>query len=660
MPEQLELIQDNLARTVRHTPSIKRGDAGMTRFHWSEFSRGPLLPAVGTRYREWVLHQFSIHDYNTLFKSGVAVTAKRLISTPWELTGEPEATEFYQDVLWNACLGQGWDVFLARLIKDYTRYDSGAYVELIGLRDETGALVGPATGINVLDSLRCYPTGDPIHPVIYMDINGTLHLLHFTSVQRIYDQPDSYEAAYDYGECALTRCIAPVQRDILMNRYVELSLDDNPPPGLMLFKNISEDQLRDAFKILDKDRATDFGSKWGNVVRLYGLQTETMPEVESIPYNMVPEKFDYVTYKELNVKEIALGLGVDIQDLWELTGNSLGTATQSEVLERKSKGQLLGTLYKTIERLINQILPKNLSFEFQYQDPDEDQAEADKANTWANIIITLDGKLTADEQRRLLANQVEAVRNVITDESGQLIRLDDSDPQTPEQAAPQLEAPAQTPDEDVIADDRIETEKVLSATQRTFKQQFIDLAMQAQLGQISKVVVRPALRLALIEAGSQAALDGMADGGEPATQMPENLRKELSIWRAEQSRYLKKFVNALFKETFTLDEVQRRADLWVNKSVNTMYYMGLAEAKANARFMWIVDPVKEHCVTCLKLNGQIHRMKDYVRTGLLPQSPKLVCGGYKCGCKLVPSDEPARGRLRAVRFVRRMLDAVAA
>lgn len=655
MVQQLDLIQTALDKSVQKKPNLKTGGATMQQFWWSESARGPLLPPEGTREREWTLHQYATHDYNTLFKSGVAVTAKRIISTPWELTGESKAVELYQDVLWQACLGAGWEVFLSRLVKDFTRYDNGTYVELIGAGDPAGPLTGYPIAINVLDSLRCYPTGDPVYPVVYMDIAGTLHVLHSSRVKRMFDMPDTLETSYEYGECALTRCIAPVQRDILMNRYVELSLDDNPPPGLMLFQNITEKQLQAAFDKLDQQRHTDFGGKWGNVVRLYGMQADTMPQVTSVPYNSVPDKFDYVAYTELNVKQIALGLGVDIQDLWELTGNNLGTATQSEVLERKSKGQLLGTLYKAIERLINQMLPESLSFAFQYRDPEEDQQVADKASTWTTTVLSLEGMLSKDEQRRLLANQVEAIRDVITDAQGQIIRLHDDDPETPQQANPVLTPPPEIPTQEAVIDDTTEAEKALAATQGAFRRQFIELVQRQQEGHISPAVLRPALRLALVESGADALLDGLADGGNPMTDLDEDGRKVLSIWRAEQSPYLGKFVTELTQSTLTLSDIQRRADAWINKSINTLYFQGLELANRNKRFRWIVNPIKEHCRTCLKLNGQIHRMKDFIRTGLLPQSSKLICGGYQCGCSLQSTNQPARGRLRAVPYVRREL-----
>jgi hypothetical protein len=483
-----------------------------------------------------------------------------------------------------------------------------------------------------------------------MDIEGTLHLMHMSTVKRMVDMPDSYEAAYEYGECALSRCIAPVWRDILMNRYVEQTLDDNPPPGIMIFKNISEKNLQEAFAKLDRDRSTDFGSKWGNVIRLYGLMADSTPEIVSVPYSTTPDKFDYVAYKELNVKEIALGLGVDIQDLWELTGNNMGTATQSEVLERKSKGQLLGTLYKSIERLLNQALPVELEFSFAYRDPEEDQQVADKASTWTTTVLSLDGTLTKDEQRRLLANQVEAIRDVITDEQGQVIRLDDSDPKTPAQAQPQPVGEA--PPQEAIADDTGEVEKDLAATRMAFKQQFIELVTQVQQKYLSPAAARPALRLALIEAGAQAYKDGLQEGGVVLPELDDDARHTLSVWRSKQAPFLNRFVKEIFERDIPLKEIQTRAELWVNKSINPMYFEGLGAANAQQRYMWVVNPLKEHCPTCLRLNGQIHRMKDFTKRNLLPQSPALICGGWQCGCKLIKTDNPARGRLRSVRYVR--------
>ena len=92
--------------------------------------------------------------------------------------------------------------------------------------------------------------------------------------------------------------------------------------------------------------------------------------------------------------------------------------------------------------------------------------------------------------------------------------------------------------------------------------------------------------------------------------------------------------------------------MWVNMAINDIYYVGLGNANRNQRYMWVMNPAKEHCRTCLKLNGQIHRMKEYTQRGLVPQSRALECRGFNCGCALQKTDLPARGRMRAVPYLR--------
>jgi hypothetical protein len=647
------VIEVQQQQSVDKRPRVKDGDVAQTLFLNTQW-RGPLLSAPGTRQREWELYQLAHHDYNTLFKSAVTGLTKRIVSTPWELKNdagsESNRVPLYQTVLWNSDFGAGWESFLSKVIWDFSVYDAGAFVEVLGPGKSDTPLLGNISGFNVLDSLRCWPTADPEYPCVYMNQEGDIFFMHRTRVYRLVDMPQSFINSHAYGQCALSRCVAPVWRDVLMNRYVEQMLDDNAPPGLMIFKNLNEVTFQEAIGRLDKEQQTDFGGKWGRTVRLYGLHADTTPEITSVPYSTPPEKFDYTAYKELNVKEIALGIGLDIQDMWELTGNTLGSGTQSEVLAQKSKGRALGYLYKTLERMINQALPRELQFEFQWRDEEEDQQQADMAATWTQTVLSLADELSADERRRLLANQVEAVRDVITDESGDVIRVADADPKTPEQARPQLTAAPQQPQQ-AIVDDTDEAAKMLVATQSAFKAQFLNLVGEIQTRSLSRAVAAPAFRLVLVEAGSEALLDGLEAGGAER-QLNDDHRAMIAIWRAKQRPFIRKFMDEIFSKAMSLALLQRRADLWIANSVNPLYYEGLAYAAANKRYLWVVNVLAEHCKSCLKLNGQIHRMKDYIKAGFLPQAKKLICNGG-CKCHLEPTDAPARGRFRAVRFVRR-------
>lgn len=91
-----------------------------------------------------------------------------------------------------------------------------------------------------------------------------------------------------------------------------------------------------------------------------------------------------------------------------------------------------------------------------------------------------------------------------------------------------------------------------------------------------------------------------------------------------------------------------RADTWINRypdAVNRAKLMACADKKLK----WTIDPAKENCATCLKLNGKVKRASYWQRVGVQPQSPpneKLDCKGWKCGCSLQPTSDPvSRGPL---------------
>jgi hypothetical protein len=643
-----EILDRARRDTVKKLPVVKDGhifNAGGITFDRS--SRGAILPAYGTRERERELLNLYRHDYNNLFRSAVAVLAKQVQSTPWELKGDPSATDYFQQVLLQADFGQGFEAFVSKLIVDWSRYDSGAYIELVGPGEPLEPISGPISTISVLDSARCWPTGDPEYPVIYYDILGAMHVMHFSRVVRFYDMPDSTENTYGYayGECALSRAIGAVSREILINRYTEQVLDDNPPPGLLLFKNISDKELRNAVAKLEQERSTDFGSRWGDTVRLYGLDTDKMPEVQSIAYSQTPDGFDYEAMKNLDAKEIAAAVGVDIQDFWELTQSNMGTATQSEILHEKSKGKALGRVLKSLERVLNLALPESLQFEFKYRDGQEDQMEAQKATTWITNAAQLSQLgLPQEAITRLLVNQVPAIRDVMTDESGEIVRLPDDDPKSPQQIEQVTTTDIETsnkPQDAVTVDD---TEKSLRDTQQSFESVFVRLVNQTSTGDISnRALVGQILRQQLQLHGEDIWIEGQRAGGNVEAVIDKEAERAIANWRAEQSPFITKFVKELFSQEFTSKQILSRASMWVNKSLNPLYYKSLDAASGNSRWMWVVNPVKEHCDTCVKMNGQIHKMKDYIKSGILPQSPKLECGGYQCGCNLVQSDLPSRG-----------------
>lgn len=633
------IVDENLHDSVQVHRKVNEG-----RLRFTIQQRGPLLSAWGTRERERELRLYWHHDYNDMFRGAIAALIKRIQSTPWEIKSPRNDGAEWQRILQQADFGD-WDRFISKLVTDYSRHDQGGFFELIAPGDPWDAPAGPVSGIAVLDSVRCYPTGDPVYPVIYYDINNAMHYLHRGRVVQILDNPDSAEDTPGYGDCALARSIASVKREILMGRYVEMSLDDEPPPGIAVFGNIGDEQVDAALQSMRADRLKDTPGEWGKLLRLFGLRAEEKPTVDFISYTHPPEKFDYELYSNLDARRMALAIGIDVQDIWgELSSAGLGTGRQSEVMSQKARGKGLGRLLKTLERKINLALPEDVEFSWKYEDPQEDMEQAQILQTTATSTQLLATTLNQTEQRQLLANTVPAIHDVLTDETGNVRRLGDVD-QTAATEEVRPDIYARTPPEAPAARFAIpETtapavqavaRKDFSATATAFASDFA--ATAGGSAGTSAALLRSLLRDQLWNSGMQAYEDGLRDAGaEPAGADAEELarrRRVVATWNASQTVYIDGFVDDVLRAGLTADQIVQRADLWVAKSLRAIYYAGMVDAESALVFPWLLGPTEKHCATCLANSGQRHTMKEWSDAGMYPGSSSLACGGYQCACE---------------------------
>lgn len=417
--------------TIQQLPDAKKDSvSGYLGDFIGAIQRDAMLPPWGTRRRERVLRAYYRHELNTLIQGAINGLIEKVKAAPWEISGPKSGVAYFQDVLRQAQFGAGWGDFLQMTLLDYLRQDIGAFIEVIGPGPSDGPITGRVTGLAHLDALRCYSTGDPEYPVIYHDQHGKQHLMHWTRVIQFIPARDGDEQQNKtVGMCALSRAIAVVQRELYMNRYVAGRLDDNPKPGLLILNNLTDTQFKAAVIKMQRQENTDLSSVWGQTVVLSALQPEFPASIESIAYSEPPEKFDFKAYKvEIDVPELAMALGIDVQELWPLTGNrNSGTSTQSEILHAKSQGKTFGAMLRMLERAINNVLPPEYEFQWKYSDPQDDLNQAQIAQAWATTVQTI-ADLSPDEKRRILANKVQAIQDAITDEDGQIVRLGDADP----------------------------------------------------------------------------------------------------------------------------------------------------------------------------------------------------------------------------------------
>lgn len=651
-------------QTIQDIPDALQGEA--TTGFWVVWPmRGPILPAWGTRDRERALWRYYHHDRNTLVQGAFAGLAKKIASTPWEITGPQEDSAYFQGVLRGAQFGAGWGDFIKRLVLNFLRHDIGAFVEIIGPGHPRGPLIGRVTGLAVMDSLKCYPTGDPIYPVIYSATDG-LHLMHHTRVLRLVDMVDASDEAPGVGLCALSRAIAIVQRELYMGKYIDQFLDDRPKPAIYTTTNISPKEWEKLQAYFWRGMEADAQGAMGRSIVVHGAQAELPAKVDALSFSEAPEKFDYTAYTELHVKALALAIGVDPQDLWELTSHTLGSATQSEILATKARGKTEGDLRTEIERALNDVLPPEFEFAFAYQDAQEDLERAQIRQTNATTVQTISASLSPDEVRNFLAATDETLRDILTDDFGNVRTLTDADPE-PETVAGDASALAQ--DVPVLVAAGAEEPapalaeklpplvaksmpaahalrlKVWSVTRAQFIADVSDLLRGRTAGEITGRRFGVVLRAILNRLGTQAFRDGLQDGGVADTsELDGDDMRAIQDWLGEQSPFVSGLATEIRTRGLSEADLAIRADLWANKSLRRAYQLGLKSAAANGAFRWELGATEEHCTDCLRLNGQVHRLRNWERRGWVPGATKLQCGGYQCDCKLVRTNEKARGR----------------
>ena len=632
------------------------------------FWRNAILPPWGDARRQRMLFDFYYDPYNWAVQGAFAAIAKQVASTPYEIKGDAEhkvLTRHYESVLSGAQFddfGGGFRGFILRTVLDFLRFDDGAFVEIIGAGNPKRDIKGRVTGIAQLNALRCVPTGNPENPVAYYARRtGTLHLLSRYRVARMVDMPDGVDDETGRGLSALSRAMSIAQSMVYQIKYNLQRLDDLPPAGLLAINNVRD--WEGQMQLYEAARKRDGGSVWANTMVIEGLEPDKPVSVNHIPFSSVPEHFNLRDYTEIMVNALALALNVDPQDIWPLTGAPMGTGTQSKILHTKAAGKMLGDIRTAITRMINfYILPDSLEFSWKYKDPEQDKDVAETESILVNTANVMVGVVGQELAAQYLVNTSERFADVLLDEEGQL-RLPDDDPkppevimvpQVPEVDLPETDLPitegsenpsANQPAEETMTADSetpLTQQKDIQATRLDFEGDVEDAIAGAVSGSIDRRRFGIVMRAHVTKYGRKAFQDGLEAGGIEDPPTPDDLNAIASLV-ASQSQYITNLGDALYGEGISEAQLMEKPALWFNKSIQPFYQEGIASADRNGLYEWVYGDT-EHCDDCQRLNGQKHRMRDWLKSAYLPQSDALECNGFNCKCRLVKATGRASGR----------------
>lgn len=88
-----------------------------------------------------------------------------------------------------------------------------------------------------------------------------------------------------------------------------------------------------------------------------------------------------------------------------------------------------------------------------------------------------------------------------------------------------------------------------------------------------------------------------------------------------------------------LTPLMYRAEMWSNR-YDAVKSLAISMTGRDQKLKWIWNPIKEHCNSCAKLNGRVYRASTWARYNIEPQSFRLECKGFRCGCVWEVTTDP--------------------
>lgn len=151
----------------------------------------------------------------------------------------------------------------------------------------------------------------------------------------------------------------------------------------------------------------------------------------------------------------------------------------------------------------------------------------------------------------------------------------------------------------------------------------------------------------LDEYAPRAYMEGMKEGGidDPEGELDDEDREIIDTWIDGQKGYTGEYGQACQDargDDNAIDAVLERVSIW-EKALESLKGHGVISAKENTVGYFRLGSTKEHCDTCRGLNGTKKRMKEWRKSGLLPQQPgnkNFECGCWECLCHI----DDSRGR----------------
>lgn len=380
--------------SVTRSDYLAAADAGV--WYWTVSDPGamlsptPQLPIHGTRGRDAVLT--ATLDLEDMWASAVAKAVTKIAVRGYEISDSNDSarrTEKGKALVMNFDGPSEYRSGMAKVVQDFLLCDNGWFVEI---ERESRSPASRPRALYALDSFRCYRTGNLDYPVIYVDMDGIFHKMRRDQVLFGSDLPSPRTRQWNVGRCAASRAFQTIIKLSAVETYFREKITGSRALALHFVTGVSKQQLLDAMETSEAEKV-----RRGHVVYkgavMIPIQTDQAINIATIDLASVPDGFDVDQERRDAYLRYANALGVPVQDIQPLSGQGLGTGTQSIVLDEAAEGQGLAFFVKDFEDKINNlVMPKTTVFSIKANDIRDQKAKADLDQVRANTVMALLGQ----------------------------------------------------------------------------------------------------------------------------------------------------------------------------------------------------------------------------------------------------------------------------
>jgi hypothetical protein len=381
----------NRNNSVTKRDYVPSADQGV--FAWTIYDPGamasptPQLPYHGTRERDRILT--ATLDLEDMWSSAVNKAVTKIAVRGYEVSDNDDSTRRTEA---GQALARDFDgpaeyrAGMAKVVQDFLLTDNGWFVEVARASDKPGAKV---QALYHLDSFRCYRTGNLDYPVLYLDWDGVFHKLRADQVIYGSDMPSPRARMFGKGRCAASRAFQTIVKLSAVETYFREKITGSRALALHFVTGVSKQQLLDAMESGEAEKV-----RRGHVVYkgavMIPIQTDQAINIATIDLASVPDGFDVDLERKDAYLRYANALGVPVQDIQPLSGQGLGTGTQTIVLDEAAEGQGLAYFVKDFEDKINHlVMPKQTIFQIKVNDVRDQQAKATLDKAKADMLVAL-------------------------------------------------------------------------------------------------------------------------------------------------------------------------------------------------------------------------------------------------------------------------------